>query len=120
MPTTHPVDFEEKVRLPKGNTNADYPYSLKAADLMKDFVYAALDADESLVETVSGEKGYQQRRLKIPPVPSGGDPVQLTAEGGSLSWSAATSGIPAPPESGFFVLASIGGVVQWVETEACD
>jgi hypothetical protein len=117
MPTTHPVDFEEKVRLPKGGTNADYPYSLKAADLMKDFVYAAMDADESLVETVSGEKGYQQRRLKIPPVPSGGDPVQLTAEGGELSW---TPGIPEPPESGFFVLASIDGTVQWIETEACD
>jgi hypothetical protein len=117
MPTTHPVDFEEKVRLPKGGTNADYPYSLKAADLMKDFVYAALDADESLIEKVSGEKGYQQRRLKIPALPGSDDPVQLTAQGGSLSW---TSGIPAPPSSGFFVLASIDGAVQWIETEACD
>jgi hypothetical protein len=120
MPTTHPVDFEEKVRLPKGGTNADYPYSLKAADLMKDFVYAALDADESLVETVSGEKGYQQRRLKIPALPGGDDPVQLTAEGGSLSWSAATSGIPTPPTSGTYVLGAVDGTMQWIETEACD
>jgi hypothetical protein len=117
MPTTHPVDFEEKVRLPKGSTNADYPYSLKAADLMKDFVYAALDADETLLETTAGEKGYTQRRLKIPALPSDDNPAQLTAKAGELSWA---TGIPEPPESGFFVLASIDGTVQWVETEACD
>jgi hypothetical protein len=40
MPSNPPINFEEKVRLPRGNTNADYPYALKATDLMKDFVFA--------------------------------------------------------------------------------
>jgi hypothetical protein len=115
-----PVDFEERVKRPKGETGSDYPYAIKAADLMRNFVYAALDADETLVEETTGQGGHRSRKLAIPPVPSSDEPVQLTAEGGSLSWSAATSGIPEPPSSGFFVLASIGGVVQWVETEECD
>jgi hypothetical protein len=92
MPTRHPINFEEKVRLPKGSTNGDYPYAIKAEDLMKDFVYAALDADDSLIETVSGENGYKQRRLKIPPLPGGGT----------------------------FVLGSVGGALEWLETEACE
>jgi hypothetical protein len=115
-----PIDFEKLVREPKGKTASDYPYALKAEDLMKNFVFAGLDADKTLIEETTGKGGHKARKLKIPEVPSGGDPVQLTAEGGSLSWSAATSGIPEPPSSGFFVLASIDGTVQWVETEACD
>lgn len=92
MPTRHPIDFEEKVRLPKGSTAGSYPHSIKAADLMKDFVYAALDADNSLIEIRSGEKGYQQRRLKIPAVPGG---------------------------EGTFVLGAVGGALQWIATEGC-
>jgi hypothetical protein len=86
MPTNHPINFEEKAKGAKGSTNADYPYAIKAQDLMRDFVYAALDADESLIETISGERGYPQRRLKIPALPSGSDPKSLQAQGGQLSW----------------------------------
>jgi hypothetical protein len=93
MPTNHPINFEEKAKGAKGSTNADYPYAIKAQDLMRDFVYAALDADESLIETISGERGYPQRRLKIPALPSG---------------------------SGLFVLGARGGALEWVETEACE
>jgi hypothetical protein len=92
MPTNHPINFEEKARGARGSTNADYPYAIKAEDLMKDFVYAALDADDSLIETVSGENGHKQRRLKIPPLPGGGT----------------------------FVLGSVGGALEWIETEACE
>jgi hypothetical protein len=84
---------------------------------MRNFVFAALEVDPTLLEEVTGNGGHRARKLAIPPVPSGDDPVQLTAQGGSLSWAA---GIPDPPSSGFFVLASIGGVVQWVETEECE
>jgi hypothetical protein len=120
-----PIDFEKLVRQPKGETASDYPYALKAEDLMRNFVFAGLDADETLIEETTGKGGHKARKLAIPPVPSGDDPVQLTAEGGSLSWQAPavpTGGmeIPEPPSSGFFVLASIGGVVQWVETEECE
>ena len=85
MPTTHPIDFEQKAKLPKGSTNADYPYAIKAADLMRNFVYAALDVDETLIETGTGEKGHKQRRLRIPAVPASGTYV-LGAEGGTLTW----------------------------------
>jgi hypothetical protein len=115
-----PVDFEERVKRPKGETGSDYPYAIKAADLMRNFVYAALDADETLVEETTGQGGHRARKLAIPPVPGGNDPVQLTAEGGSLSWSAATSGIPEPPSSGTHVLGAVDGALAWIETEACD
>jgi len=120
MAADPPVDFQSLAQGAKGKTNADYPYAIKATDLMRNFVFATLDIEDGLFEETTGAQGHRQRKLKIPEVPSGDDPVQLTAEGGSLSWSAATSGIPAAPTSGFFVLASIGGVVQWVDTEACD
>ena len=66
MPTRHPINFEEKVALPKGNNGGDYPYAIKAQDLMKNFVYAAIDFPEGVAEEFSGEGGYRQRRLKPP------------------------------------------------------
>ena len=82
-----PVDFEERAKRPKGTTNADYPYAIKARDLMQDFVYAALDADETLIEETTGQGGHKQRRLKIPAVPQSGTYV-LGAENGTLTWIA--------------------------------
>jgi hypothetical protein len=120
MAADPPVDFQSLAQGATGQTNADYPYSIKATDLMRNFVFATLDVEDGLVEATTGVQGHRQRKLRIPSPPAEGAAVQLTAEGGSLSWSAATSGIPAQPSSGFVVLASIGGVVQWVETEACD
>lgn len=90
--TRHPVDFEERVKRPRGKTGGDYPYAIKAVDLMQDFVYAALDLDPTLVEEFQGEKGYRQRRLRIPAVPA----------------------------SGTYVLGSVNGVVQWLATEDCN
>jgi hypothetical protein len=66
MPTRHPVNFEEKVRLPKSVSGKGYPYAINAQDLMKNFVYAALDIPGNVVEEISGEGGYRQRRLKPP------------------------------------------------------
>jgi hypothetical protein len=59
---------------------------------MRDFVYAALDADDALIEETAGQGGYTQRRLKI----------------------------PAPPSGGTYVLGSQGGTLTWIETEACE
>ena len=117
MATNLPIDFEERVKRPKGETGEDYPYAIKARDLMQDFVYAALDVDATLIQDAVGQGGHKQRQLKIPALPSDDNPVQLTAKAGELSWA---SNIPAAPTSGFFVLASIGGTVQWVETESCE
>lgn len=91
MPSNPPIDFQEKVAGPRGTTNADYPYALKAEDLMKNFVFATLDMDESLYEEGSGRNGHLQRRLKIPRVPGGGT----------------------------YVLGAVGGKIQWIETEEC-
>jgi hypothetical protein len=92
MPADPPVDFQALAQGPTGQTNADYPYSIKATDLNKNFVFATLDIAEGVFEEVAGMQGHPQRRLKI----------------------------PSPPNGGTFVLGSIGGEIQWIETEACD
>jgi hypothetical protein len=87
---TFPVDFENKIKSAKGAGSGGYPTQISAGDLMKDFAMAALDADDSLVETVRiGE--HQSRKLKI----------------------------PALPQSGTFVLGSVNGTMSWIATEEC-
>lgn len=88
MSLTIPVDFQEKV---SHNDPAGYPYQIRASDLQKNFIYCALDADESLVENFTGPGGHIARRLKIPPPPSGAtDSVTnvLSVQNGTLQWSA--------------------------------
>ena len=92
MAATIPVDFQQKVLLPKGKTASDYPYAIKATDLMQNFVFATLDIDDSLVESFSGQNGHAQRRLKI----------------------------PALPTSGTYVLGAVNGAFAWIETQACS
>jgi hypothetical protein len=92
MPSNPPVDFQRFAQGPTGQTNADYPYAIKATDLMQNFVFATLDIAEGLYEETSGLQGHRQRRLKI----------------------------PTPPTSGTYVLGSTGGALSWIETEACD
>ena len=88
---THPVDFEERSRRAKQASGGGYPVQISAADLMKNFVHAALDADESLIETTTGQGGHQGRKLKIPAVPA----------------------------SGTHVLGAVDGALQWIATEEC-
>jgi hypothetical protein len=87
-----PIDFEALARQGGNPAAGGYPYQIKGADLMRDFVYAALDADNTLIEEVVGQGGYTQRKLKIPALPGGGT----------------------------YVLGSVDGTMQWIETEACD
>lgn len=112
-----PVDFEAKLKSPP-RVSGGYPMQLSAADLMKNFTFATLDADESLIESTSGSGGHPGRKLKIPAIPPGESPLALTATGGSLSWAAA-GGIPTPPASGTHVLGSVDGTLTWLATEAC-
>ena len=91
MPATLPVDFQEMAQRPRGQTASDYPYAIKATDLMQNFVYAALDADQTLIEESVGQGGHKSRRLKIPAVPS----------------------------SGTHVLGAVDGTIQWIATEEC-
>jgi len=92
MPSNPPVDFQALVQGATGTTNADYPYAIKATDLMKDFVFATLDMNEGVYEETTGMQGHLQRRLKI----------------------------PTPPASGTHVLGVKDGAMQWIETESCD
>jgi hypothetical protein len=88
---TLPVNFEEKTKQAKQASGGGYPVQISAADLMKNFVHAALEADPSLITTTIGQGGHPARKLKIPAVPS----------------------------SGTHVLGSVDGVLQWIATEAC-
>ena len=88
---TLPVDFEAKARGAKQASGGGYPVQISAADLMKNFAYAALDADPSLIEPTTGQGGHAARKLKIPAVPSGGT----------------------------YVLGAVDGVLQWIATEQC-
>jgi hypothetical protein len=87
-----PVDFEALAQGGGNPASGGYPYRIKGSDLMRNFVYAALDVEEGLIEDSTGQNGYAQRKLKI----------------------------PSPPVGGTYVLGSVGGTIQWIETEACE
>ena len=79
-----PVDFSKKAK-GSSKSSTGYPYQISASDLDKNFVYAALDVDKSLIEETSGDGGHTKRKLKIPAMPSSGTHV-LGAVNGSLQW----------------------------------
>lgn len=91
MPSNPPVDFQALAQGATGTTNKDYPYAIRATDLMKDFVFATLDIEEGVYEETTGLQGHRQRRLKI----------------------------PSPPSSGTYVLGAVDGSFQWIATEEC-
>jgi hypothetical protein len=86
-----PNIFSQLVKSPPNAAAGGYPYQIKAADLDKNFVFATLEIDPTLVEEKSGQEGFTKRRLKIPAVPS----------------------------SGTYVLGSVSGVLTWIATEEC-
>jgi hypothetical protein len=112
-----PVDFEAKIKSPPSASGGGYPVQLSAADLMKNFVYAALDADPSLIEQSTGQGGHAGRKLKIPAIPVSGT-HNLTATGGGLAWTEGNA-IPPPPSSGTHVLGAVNGTLTWIATEEC-
>lgn len=86
-----PVDFTEKVKLPAQGGGTGYPYRISAEDLMRDFHYAALDAEDGWIE-VNKDSINTSRKLKLPKLPT---------------------------SERLFVLGCSGGNLQWVETESC-
>ena len=86
-----PVDFEAKARQGRQASGGGYPVQISAADLMRNFVFASLDADPSLIEQTTGQGGHKARKLKI----------------------------PALPATGTHVLGAVGGTLQWIATEEC-
>jgi hypothetical protein len=81
-----PVDFSAKIKTAP-TTGGGYPIQLSASDLMRNFVFAALEVDPSLIEQTTGQGGHAARKLKIPAVPGGGTHV-LGAVDGTLQWIA--------------------------------
>ena len=82
-----PNIFSQLVKSAGKSSSGGYPYQIRAADLDKNFVYATLEIDSTLVEEKAGQEGFTKRKLKIPPVPSSGTHV-LGAISGSLTWIA--------------------------------
>lgn len=111
-----PIDFEANIKAPRSASGGGYPVQISASDLMKNFVFAALDADPSLIDQTTGQGGHPQRKLKIPAVPTGDSALNLTAQSGGLSW---VPGIPELPTSGTHVLGAVDGTLQWLATEEC-
>ena len=108
---TQPVDFEERSRRAKQASGGGYPVQISASDLMRNFVYAALDADPSLIEQTTGQGGHAGRKLKIDPG---------TANGQIMQWNGSRwSPFDAPPTTGTHVLGAVGGTLQWLATEEC-
>jgi hypothetical protein len=130
MPSDPPVDFQQLAQGATGTTNRDYPYAIKATDLMKDFVFATLIVDEGMYEETTGLQGHRQRRLRIEPgtqtnqiaywdgenyvpmTPPSSKSV-LSYDGSSFAWLVA-------PAGGTYVLGAVGGQIQWIETEECE
>lgn len=85
-----PIDFEEKVKQPPPPGGNGYPYQISAKDLMKNYKYL------------------------LNRVPSGdNDNDMLVWNFGS--WIL----LPAPANTGTFVLGVVDGEMQWMSTEEC-
>jgi hypothetical protein len=129
MPSNPPVDFHALVQGPAGTTSRDYPYAIKASDLMQNFVFATLDIAEGVYEETTGAGGHRQRRLKIDAGTAAnqiyiwdGSKITVIAtptEGSVLAFTGgAFSYVPAPG-SGTHVLGAVDGTIQWIATEEC-
>lgn len=93
-----PVSFSEKI----SSKNDTYPVQISASDLDRNFAYCNLLAPDSdrqgnpqpwLLEEVTGQSGYRQRRLVFQPAP--------------------------PTDGKTYVLGFTGGQFSWIATEEC-
>jgi hypothetical protein len=79
-----PIDFQTVVKSGKATS------PISSSDLMRNFAWAKLVVDNSLVETTT-VMGFSAHKFKM----------------------------PALPGSGTFVLGSVNGTMQWIATEEC-
>lgn len=80
MPATPPVDFQKLAQSPRGATNADYPFAIRATDLNRNFVFATLDIEDGLYSETTGMQGHRQRRLRLKPGTAAGQLMQWTGD----------------------------------------
>lgn len=79
-----PVDFTDKAKQAPSANGTGYPYRISANDLMRDFHYAGLIAEDGWIEPNSGL--YDGRKLKLPKVPSGDGMYVLSVTAGEFAW----------------------------------
>lgn len=73
--------------MPRGNTSADYPYAIKAVDLMKNFVFATINMDKELYVEQPGANGHRQRTLRTVDIDicANGEPKKMRIVGKILN-----------------------------------
>jgi hypothetical protein len=118
-----PVNFEEKVKVAPAPGGAGYPYRISARDLMRDFVYAAVEVpsftDQSIRNGIkeiygTGDNGHTNRSIYAEPFP------ENPASGDIMYYDGAEwVSLAAPSGSGVFVLTHNGTVPSWTATEEC-
>jgi hypothetical protein len=114
MPSNPPVDFQALAQGAAGTTNKDYPYAIKATDLMRNFVFATLDIEDGLVEETTGAQGHRQRKFKIPAPAGAEDALQLVYDANTFSWEPITE-IPEGDKTGQIIFWK---EEQWTLSEA--
>jgi hypothetical protein len=113
MSSDPPVDFQQLAQGQRGLNGSDYPYAIKATDLMKNFVFATLVLNEGTYKEQGGKNGHTQRQLRLKGGTQRGDIAVWDGE----NWA------PFPPPAGSaspLVLGYVGGSLTWLETEACE
>ena len=103
-----PIKFDQLVKMPGDAGGTGYPYRISAKDLMSNFEYAALDADDSWIESTGTSTG-QGRKLKLPALPTGGT-YALACVDGDLEWIEDDAG--GGGASGTFLASLVDGNIS--------
>tara|TARA_R110000868_G_scaffold106895_6_gene292813 strand:+ start:2839 stop:3207 length:369 start_codon:yes stop_codon:yes gene_type:complete len=105
-----PVNFSTKLKEAKAIDGKGYPYAIKAEDLMKNLVWAALDVDETVhssglqlgIAAGFGEDGHTKRIIYL---------------------SGTVSGLPTPASEGDIARYEGGEWVnvstEWIQVSVC-
>ena len=120
-----PVNFSTELKLAKAQNGKGYPYSIKAEDLMKNFVDAKLEVDDTVHESglqleeylAWGEDGHKGRAIRLTGTITGGlihpwrvtsnvtDPSKIDVSGGTVYHE--TGSIAVAAQSGIDPLATV-------------
>lgn len=112
-----------------GNDPNSSPFRISAKDLDGNFAKLRPLPTDGNARQYAVEETPEGWFLRLFPDSNGGsgvigDVTEAPQDGKTYgrrnkAWIALTNTIPNPPVSGVFVLGSINGVIQWIETENC-
>ena len=118
-----PVNFEERVKSAPAVGGAGYPYRISARDLMRDFVYAAVEVPSITDQRIrngikvvfgTGDNGHTNRSIYAEPFPENPTSGDMMYYDGA-EWVS----LAAPSSSGTFVLSHDGSKPSWLATQEC-